>query len=102
MADEVSGVACDRVATGVRVVMVENGSGRRRFAVYRGFGLLSGDYFVDRKWIPGNRFGRQKKKTMIMTSVVVLVEMAKVRKYLVCRSGSRYAHGRLDCPVADR
>lgn len=41
MADEVSGVACDRVATGVRVVMIEDGGGRRRFAVSRGL-----DYYL--------------------------------------------------------
>lgn len=64
MADELSGAACDRVATGVRVVMIDRGYGGGRiiFAVEPGVGLLSGDYFVDRKWIPGYRFGRQKKK----------------------------------------
>lgn len=100
MADEVSGVACDRVATGVRVVMVEDGSGRIIFAVYRGLvyyleiilSIGSGSLEMD--------LAGRKKKPKSITSVVV---WWKWKGYAVL--GRRFVldmHVLNAVPVADR
>lgn len=81
MADDVSGVACDRVETGVRVVMIEDGGGRIIFALYRGLvyyleiilSIGSGSLDIDLA-------GRKKRTTI--TSVVMWWKLEKVRSPL--------------------